>query len=265
MEDWLHFIRFALESGYDRLPWCYPCLMTLILTLCYRCEVWRHVVDVRGALPPVRNGEWVWSPTEAARRESLRPAVQPRRLPRSSHHHISAHAPSVLPVQSHWRRKSSAALLQREKRVIFAEIYRDQIPCKVHFYRPQRSCGQGNIFTPVCNSVHRGGSASVHAGIPHPSPQTRPPQDQTPPEQTPPWEQTHPPTRPPGPDTPLEQTPLGADTPPREQKPPPQGSRLQHTVYEQPVRILLECILVKNMFIFQLTYLIQYASQTCWH
>ena len=23
-------------------------------------------------------------------------------------------------------------------------------------YRPKRSCGQGNIFTPVCNSVHRG-------------------------------------------------------------------------------------------------------------
>ena len=27
----------------------------------------------------------------------------------------------------------------------------------MHFYRPQRSCGQGNIFTPVCHSVHRGG------------------------------------------------------------------------------------------------------------
>ena len=26
-----------------------------------------------------------------------------------------------------------------------------------HFYRPQRSCGQGNIFTPVCHSVHRAG------------------------------------------------------------------------------------------------------------
>ena len=42
-------------------------------------------------------------------------------------------------------------------------------------YRPQRSCGQGNIFTPVCHSVHRGVSALVHAGIPHT------------PEQTPPW------------------------------------------------------------------------------
>ena len=25
------------------------------------------------------------------------------------------------------------------------------------YYRPQGSCGQGNIFTPVCHSVHRGG------------------------------------------------------------------------------------------------------------
>ena len=52
------------------------------------------------------------------------------------------------------------------------------------------------------------------------------------------WEQT-----PPRADTPQsshprrpDNTPLGADTPP--------GSRLQHTVYERPVRILLECILV---------------------
>ena len=26
-----------------------------------------------------------------------------------------------------------------------------------YFYRPQRSCGQGNIFTPVCHSVNGGG------------------------------------------------------------------------------------------------------------
>ena len=58
-------------------------------------------------------------------------------------------------------------------------------------------------------SVHRGGgSASVHAGIPHP------------PEQTPPWEQTHPTgsRHPPGADPP------GADTP-REQTPPEQTPR----------------------------------------
>ena len=49
--------------------------------------------------------------------------------------------------------------------------------------------GQGNVFTDVCDSVHKGGAG-------------------TPPGNTPP------------------------------------GSRLQDTVYERPVRILLECILV---------------------
>ena len=63
---------------------------------------------------------------------------------------------------------------------------------------------------------------------------------------------------PPGADTttpwsrhPPEQTPLGPDPPgadttrPQDQTPPP-GSRPQYTVYERPVRILLECILVFN-------------------
>ena len=64
------------------------------------------------------------------------------------------------------------------------------------------------------------------------------------PQQTPPRADTPPGSRhPPGADT-----PLGADTP-REQTPlgagrHPSGCRLQHTVYERPVRILLECILV---------------------
>ena len=109
--------------------------------------------------------------------------------------------------------------------------------------------GQGNIFTGVCLST--GGSASVHAGIYPPGSRPPPPgadplQDQTPREQTRPPEQTPP-----------NQTPLGADTPPSEQTTPPTrhplgadtpppGSRLQHTVNERPVRILLECILVKT-------------------
>ena len=80
------------------------------------------------------------------------------------------------------------------------------------------------MFLQACVCPQGGGvSASVHAGIPpwarHP-PQTRHPPDQTP---TP-----GPDTTPPGPDTPLE-------------------SRLQHTVNERPVRILLECILVKSV------------------
>ena len=37
-----------------------------------------------------------------------------------------------------------------------------------NYYRPQRSCCQGYVFTRVCDSVHKGGSGSVHAGIPPP-------------------------------------------------------------------------------------------------
>ena len=97
------------------------------------------------------------------------------------------------------------------------------------FYRPERSCGQGNIFTPVCHSVHGGGGVCFSAC----------------------WD-----TSPPEPDPP------GEDTPPGSRPPPnyfffkfifciillfflhPPGSRLRHTVNERPVHILLECILV---------------------
>ena len=44
----------------------------------------------------------------------------------------------------------------------------------------KRSLGQGNIFTPVCHSVHGGGSASVHDGIP-PFPPDQASPDQSPP------------------------------------------------------------------------------------
>ena len=97
----------------------------------------------------------------------------------------------------------------------------------VNFYRPQRSCGQGNIFTPVCHSFcSQGGrgSASVHAGIP-PREQTQPPREQTQPprEQTQPpgsrhplWEQIPPWTR--HPPTPQTRLP-GADLPPEQTSP----------------------------------------------
>ena len=62
---------------------------------------------------------------------------------------------------------------------------------------------------------------------------------------TPPQEQTTPPGADlPGSDTPREQTPPQDQIPHWEQTPPPPESRLQHTVNERPVRILLECILV---------------------
>ena len=83
-----------------------------------------------------------------------------------------------------------------------------------------RSCGQSYVFTRVCDSVHRGVSASVHVGIP-------PPHQGDPPNQR---------------DPPAKETPSAKETPVPRRHPP--ANRLRHTVNERPVRILLECILV---------------------
>ena len=122
-------------------------------------------------------------------------------------------------------------------------------------------------------------SASVHAGMPCPQDQGDPPRPGKPPgiRETPPGTRETPPTQdqgdPPGPgrhpptpphpgpgrhppqphtrdqgDTPHTPSPGPGRHPPTpgtRQTPPP-GSRLQHTVYERPVRILLECILVQR-------------------
>ena len=80
------------------------------------------------------------------------------------------------------------------------------------------------MFLQVCVCPQWGRvSASVHAGIPDPPP---------------PWDQADPlgPGRP----------PPAPGRPPQTRQTPP-GSRLQHTVYERPVRILLECIPVIQM------------------
>ena len=99
-----------------------------------------------------------------------------------------------------------------------------------YYYLPQRSCGQGNIFTPVCHSFcSQRGSASVHAGIPPPGSRpswSRPPRADIPQEQTalgadPPWEQTPPGSRPPWEQTPQEQTPPWEQTPLEQTLPPP--------------------------------------------
>ena len=118
----------------------------------------------------------------------------------------------------------------------------------VSCYRPQRSWAKV-IFSQasVCPQGRGRGSASVHAGLYPPDPPDQTPPGPDPPEQTPP--QTRPPgtrhpprTRhPPGANPPRTRHPPGADT-------PPPGSRLQHTVNERPVRILLECILVESEF-----------------
>ena len=82
------------------------------------------------------------------------------------------------------------------------------------YYRPQRSCGQGYVFTRVCDSVHRGGvSPGRHL----------PPRDQA---DTPPLDQADTPPRPgrpPGPGRPPQtrQTPPDQADPPGPGRPPP--------------------------------------------
>ena len=115
--------------------------------------------------------------------------------------------------------------------------------------------GQGNIFTSVCQEFcpQRGEGVCLSACWDTPPPDQAPPprsRHHHPPRtrHPPPPRSRHPPgpgTLPPGADT----TTPGPDTPPRDQAPPPPGSRLQHTVNERPVRILLECILVQSMLL----------------
>ena len=90
--------------------------------------------------------------------------------------------------------------------------------------------GQGNVFTGVCDSVHSGGSASVHAGIPNPPradpPKSRPPRS-IPPGADPPWEQTPPEQIPPGTDPPRADSPRSR--PPSGKQTPAYGQRAPGT------------------------------------
>ena len=110
-----------------------------------------------------------------------------------------------------------------------------------HILPPATKLGQGYVFTGMCDSVHKGGSASVHAGM-------HPPGADTLPGPCPLGADTPPGTdTPPGADTPREQTPPRGDTPhsrhpPRSRHPP--NSMLEDTVNARAVRILLECNLV---------------------
>ena len=95
-------------------------------------------------------------------------------------------------------------------------------------YRPQRSCGQGNVFTGVCHSFcSQGGREGVCLSAC--------------------WDTTIPPDQADTPRT-RQAPPLDQADPPGTRQATPPGSRLQHTVYERPVRILLECILVLTYF-----------------
>ena len=97
-----------------------------------------------------------------------------------------------------------------------------QYMCYLKYLPPANAVWSKVIFSEACvkNSVHKGGSASVHARIPPPGADPLP-----------------------GPGT-----PLAADTPSRSRHPPEQ-CMLGDTVNERAVRILLECNLVANIFV----------------
>ena len=93
-----------------------------------------------------------------------------------------------------------------------------------------------NVFTGVCLSIGGEGVCLSACWDAIPPRREEPPRDQA----DPPRWRNHPP---PGPGRP----PLDGEPPPGTRQTPP-GSRLQHTVYERPIRILLECILVLLCF-----------------
>ena len=118
----------------------------------------------------------------------------------------------------------------------FSSIFGMQIRGIFGYYRPQRSCGQGYVFTRVCDSVHRGGTKENPPT--HPWDQGEPPREQadTPPRPgRPPRDQADPPPRtkenPPGPrrtprwdqgDPPgTKENPPGPGRPPQDQGEPP--------------------------------------------
>ena len=130
-----------------------------------------------------------------------------------------------------------------------------------NFYRPQWSCGQGYIFTPICHSVHRGGLPQCMLGCHTPPREAHapPPCEQNSPWEvclTACWEGSNPPGSvphcmlgrkhlPPGKSASLhagkEASPPGSlsECMMRRKHPPS-----LNTVNKRPVRILLECILV---------------------
>ena len=134
---------------------------------------------------------------------------------------VSSHCPSPRPIRNGFLRL-----------VLYGGVNTAQRQTPIQDTR----LGQGNVFTGVCDSVHRGRGCVCLSAC---------------------WDTT----------TPLEQTPPRADTPPESRPPgsrhshptpdpPPPGSRLRHTVNERPVGILLDCILV-----YQYLYL---SRSLCW-
>ena len=93
-------------------------------------------------------------------------------------------------------------------------------------YRPQRSCGQGNIFAPVCHSVHRGGVCLGACWDTTPPEQT-PPRSRHPPKQTPPGSRHPPEADTPQADTPQSRPPQSRHTHPSPRADTPQADTPQ--------------------------------------
>ena len=121
--------------------------------------------------------------------------------------------------------------------------------CMLGYHTPQEQIPLRSRYPPGADtprSRHPPEQTTPRADTPHPQSRHPHPQSRHPPEQTPP-QSRHPlradtpqeQTDPPRPDTPRSRHSLGADT--------HLGSRLRHTVNEQPVCILLECILVLEL------------------
>ena len=94
------------------------------------------------------------------------------------------------------------------RNLVLLYLFTCKVIVLVYYYRPQRSCGQGNVFTAVCDSVHRGG---LWQGEP-PTGRENPP---------PPSKETTPAGRTPPP--PSKETPLAGRPPPAGRAPPWQG------------------------------------------
>ena len=121
---------------------------------------------------------------------------------------------------------------------------RNEVVAKVMFLQvcvcPQGVRGEGVCLSACWDAIPPRMETTLLDREPPPHPGLRPPPPgwRTPQMENPPLDGEPPRWR----------TPPGWRTPPRWRTPPdgepPPGSRLQHTVYERPVRILLECILV---------------------
>ena len=97
------------------------------------------------------------------------------------------------------------------------------------------------MFSHVSVILYTGGVSEEPPGTRETSSRPR----RTPPDQTdPPWTKETPPDQADPPRT--KENPPGRENPPAGRTPP--GRRLQHTVNERPVHILLECILVMTYF-----------------